>query len=350
MYQNLLKRTTAYCFVFFVMAMVGMCYFDANKVIVITDSGEGTSKPENEVAEELQTQYQLLLEDDNSITNKLVIPLEDTIMAEDVQIQNHYIDNELWIGIEGATTEFYSKEYVRGNMENVQYGGYDVVDEVLWIKFALRDTFEFESTMNKGKLTIKAEKPREIYEKIIVIDAGHGGEDRGYTYGRISEKDIVLDVLLLLQERMKESDIKVYYTRTDDSAVDNEKRAQLANNVDADMLISIHMSYAEDLTENGVTTIYNGDYFIQDFNSIALANELEQAVAGATGAKANGLLDATEEEILIEQARIPAAQVNIGYLSNEEELDYLTEEEYQRLIADGIYKAIIDIYEETLNR
>ena len=348
MYQNLLKRTTIYCFVFFVMAMVGMCYFDANKIIVIADSGEGTSKPENEVLGKLETQYQLLMEDDNSTTNKFVIPLEDAIMAEDVQIQNHYVDNELWIGIEGATTEFYSREYVRGNLESVQYGGYDVVDEVLWIKFALRDTFEFESTMNKGKLTIKAEKPREVYDKIIVVDAGHGGDDKGYTYGRISEKDIALEVLLLLQEKMKESDIKVYYTRTEDVAVDNGQRAQLANSVDADMVISIHVSYDENLSENGVTTIYNGDYFIQDFNSISLANELEQAVAGATGAKANGLIDATEEDVLIEQAKIPAAQVNIGYFSNEEELDYLTEAEYQKLIADGIYQAITDIYEESL--
>ena len=348
MYQNLLKRTTIYCFVFFIMAMVGMCYFDANKIIVIADSGEGTSKPENEVLGKLETQYQLLMEDDNSTTNKFVIPLEDAIMAEDVQIQNHYVDNELWIGIEGATTEFYSREYVRGNLESVQYGGYDVVDEVLWIKFALRDTFEFESTMNKGKLTIKAEKPREVYDKIIVVDAGHGGDDKGYTYGRISEKDIALEVLLLLQEKMKESDIKVYYTRTEDVAVDNGQRAQLANSVDADMVISIHMSYDENLSENGVTTIYNGDYFIQDFNSISLANELEQAVAGATGAKANGLIDATEEDVLIEQAKIPAAQVNIGYFSNEEELDYLTEAEYQKLIADGIYQAITDIYEESL--
>lgn len=348
MHQNLLKRTTIYCFVFFIIAMVGMCYFDANKIIVIADSGEGTAKPESEVTEELQTQYQLLMEDDNSVANKFIIPLEDTIMAEDVQIQNHYIDNELWIGITGATTEFYSKEYVKGNMENVQYGGYDVVDDVLWIKFAMKDTFEFESTMNNGKLTIKAQKPSEVYDKIVVIDAGHGGEDKGHTYGRICEKDIVLDILLLLQEKMKDSDIKVYYSRTDDTAVDDEKRVQLANNVDADMVISIHLSNDEDLTKNGVTTIYNGDYFIQNFNSILLADKLEQAVAGATGAKANGLEDATEDEFLIEQAKIPAAQVNIGYLSNEEELDYLTESEYQKLIAEGIYNAITDIYEEIL--
>lgn len=346
MHQNFLKKTTIYCFVFFIIAMAGMLYFDANKVIVIAASGEGISKPDSEMTENLQTQYQLLLKNDNSGKNQIVIPLEDTIMAENVQVQNHYIDNELWIGIEGATAEFYSREYITGNMDNVQYGGYDVVDDVLWIKLAMKDTYEFESTMNNGKLTIKAEKPRDVYDKIIVVDAGHGGEDKGYFEGRTSEKDIVLNVLLLLQEKFKESDIKVYYTRTDDTLIDNEKRVLLANNVQADMLISIHTSFDEDTTMSGITTIYNGDYFIQNFNSINLADKLEQAVVLTTGNQANGLLEATEEDVLVKRAKIPAAQVNIGYLSNEEEKEFLTQSEYQELVAEGIYEAVIGIYEE----
>ena len=350
MHQRLLKRTTIYCFVFFIIAMAGMLYFDANKIIVIADSSESTLKLESEMKENLQTQYQLLLKSETSGRNQIVIPLEDTIMAEDVQVQNHYIDNELWIGIQGATTDFYSKEYVTGNLENVSYGGYDVVEDVLWIKLAMKDTFEFESTMNNGKLTIKAEKPSDVYDKIIVIDAGHGGEDKGHIAGRNNEKDVTLDILLLLQEKFKDSEIKVYFTRTDDAQVDNEKRIQLANSVDADMLISLHTSYSDDVTMYGVTTIYNGDYFIQNFGSVQLADKLEQAVAIYTGANANGLIEATEEDFLVKEAKIPAAQINIGYLSNEAEKALLTEEEYQKLIAEGIYQAILEIYEENLGK
>lgn len=350
MYQKLLKRTTLYCFVFFIIAMAGMFYFDANKIIVIADSSVNLSMPEGESQEELKTQYQLLLKSNNEGKDRIIIPLEDTIMAEDVHIQNHYIDNELWVGIQGATTEFYSQEYVTGNLENVSYGGYDVVDDVLWIKLSMKDTYEFESTMNNGKLTINAEKPQDVYEKIIVIDAGHGGDDKGYIEGRVSEKDIALNVLLLLQEKLKDSDIKVYYTRTDDVQTDAEKRVKLANSVVADMLISIHTSSAEDMTVNGVTTIYNREYFIQEFNSIYLADRLEQEVASATGANANGLLEATEDDFLVKQAKVPAAQINIGYLSNVAEKELLAENEYQELIAEGIYEAIIGIYEEILEQ
>lgn len=347
MYQKLLKRTTIYCFVFFIIAMAGMFYYDANKIIVIADSSAITAGNDGE-ENGFSTQYQLLMKSDVSGKNRFEIPLESSIMAEDVQIQNHYVEKELWIGLKGATTEFYSKEYVTGNLENVSCGGYDVLDEILWIKLAMNDVFEFESTMNNGKLTIQMDKPKDVYEKIVVIDAGHGGEDKGHINGRLCEKDIALDILLLLQEKLKDSEIKVYYTRTDDTNVDNKKCVELANNVKADMFISIHTSFSEDINVSGVTTNYNSKYFIQEFDSIALADKLERSVAGATGANALGLFEATKEDVLLKEAKVPVAQINVGYLSNEAESALLHEEEYKKMIADGIYTAIVGTYEESL--
>ncbi len=348
MYQKLLKRTTIYCFVFFIVAMTGMFYYDANKIIVIADSSAVSSAGDGESEDGFAVQYQLLMESVDNGKKQFVIPLEDSIMAEDVQIENHYVEKELWIGLNGATNDFYSREYVTGNLEYVSHGGYDIVDGILWIKLAMKDTYEFESTMNNGKLTIKMAKPKEVYDKIVVIDAGHGGEDKGDIDGRLCEKDLALNVTLLLKEKLKDSDIKVYYTRTEDTAVDDEKRVSLANSVGADMFISIHTSYAEELTESGVTTIYNPHYFIQDFDSICLADKLERSVLAVTGAKAKGLVEATEDNVLINEATVPVAQINIGYLSNEEESALLSQKEYQEMITDGIYNAIIEIYEENL--
>ena len=347
MYQKLLKRTTIYCFVFFIIAMAGMFYYDANKIIVIADSSAITAGNDGE-ENGFSTQYQLLMKSDVSEKNRFEIPLESSIMAEDVQIQNHYVEKELWIGLKGATTEFYSREYVTGNLENVSFGGYDVLDDILWIKLAMNDVFEFESTMSNGKLTIQMDKPKDVYDKIVVIDAGHGGEEKGHINGRLCEKDIALDILLLLQEKLKDGEIKVYYTRTDDTNVDSTKRVELANNVKADMFISIHTSYSEDVSVAGVTTYYNGKYFIQEFGSIALADVVERSVAGATGANALGLLEAMEDDKLLNEAKVPVAQINVGYLSNETECDLLNEEEYKKMIADGIYTAIVGIYEESL--
>ena len=95
-------------------------------------------------------------------------------------------------------------------------------------------------------------------------------------------------------------------------------------------------------------TLYNANYFIQDFDSITLADELERSVAGATGADAKGLLEAASEDFLVKEAKVPVAQINVGYVSNEGECALLNESEYKKMIADGIYDAIIGIYEEIL--
>lgn len=350
MYQNLLKKTTIYCFIFFVIAVSGMLYFDANKVIIIANAEEGTVKPDLEMEENFQTQYQLLMKNDSDTKNTIVIPLQNTILAEDVQVQNHYLDRELWIGICGGKADFYTNEYVVGDMQNVVYGGYDVVDDVLWIKISMKDTFEFENTMNSGKLTIKLKRPSEVYNKIVVLDAGHGGSDTGNSEGRTYEKEIVLDIVLLLQEKLKGSDIKVYYTRNDDNDVEMDKRVRFANSVDADMLISIHADYSDDTSKKGISSIYNSAYFIQNFDSIQLADILEKSVIKATGAKALGLLEVTDADVLTKEAKIPAAQINIGYLSNDEERKLLQEKSYQQELADGIYNAIMEVYKENLRK
>lgn len=349
MHQKLLKNTTIYCFVFFIIAMLGMIYFDANKIIVIADSSESLSSSDLEMKDNLMTQYQLLMENEKKYMDEIVIPLEETVKAENVLVENHYIDKELWIGIDGANAEFYSQQYVVGDLQNIQDGGYDIVGDILWIKLSMSKIFEYESTMNNGKLSIKMQEPDEVYDKIIVIDAGHGGEEKGSYVGRVSEKNIALDVLLILQKNLKDSGIKVYYTRTADETLEDEKRVELANNVGADMVISLHTAYDEDMTKKGVTTIYNGDYFIQKFDSIALSDILEQSVARETGAKANGLQEATDTDVLVTKAQVPVAQINLGYLSNEDDRKSLQDEEYQELIANGIYNAIMEIYEEKLN-
>ena len=61
MYQKLLKRTTAYCFVFFIIAMTGMFYYDANKIIVIADSAATGGE-----IQELKTQYLLLMKSNDT--------------------------------------------------------------------------------------------------------------------------------------------------------------------------------------------------------------------------------------------------------------------------------------------
>ena len=74
----------------------------------------------------------------------------------------------------------------------------------------------------------------------VVIDAGHGGKDPGNRGNGYYEKNIVLNIALEVGKKLEKLDYEVIYTRKDDRFVDLFKRAQIANNSNADLFISIH--------------------------------------------------------------------------------------------------------------
>lgn len=88
---------------------------------------------------------------------------------------------------------------------------------------------------------------------VLVIDAGHGGSDPGAPGKKINEKDINLAVANLFGEKVSKNckGVKVVYTRPNDRFVDLDVRAQIANNVKADLFVSIHVNSAK----NGSTAV-----------------------------------------------------------------------------------------------
>lgn len=77
-------------------------------------------------------------------------------------------------------------------------------------------------------------------KELIVIDAGHGGDDPGSINGDVLEKDLNLQLALKLEEALKEGGYEVVMTRRDDSELGLYERAELANDANADLFISLH--------------------------------------------------------------------------------------------------------------
>ncbi|MDD4149560.1 MAG: N-acetylmuramoyl-L-alanine amidase [Bacteroidales bacterium] len=107
---------------------------------------------------------------------------------------------------------------------------------------------------------LKAQAPDKSKIRTVVIDPGHGGSDPG-AVGKISkEKDIALDVSLkfgkMIEDKYK--DVKVIYTRTDDSFVELYKRAKIANDNNADIFICIHVNASTSSSPYGAETFVMG--------------------------------------------------------------------------------------------
>ena len=139
----------------------------------------------------------------------------------------------------------------------------------------------------------------------IVLDAGHGGWDLG-TVGRqgLLEKDLVLDVTerlgRLLRGRLGS---EVVFTRTTDAYLPLEQRAEVANQAQADLFVSVHANYSSATSARGVETYYT------NFFSPPGSKEIETRENGTTPRPVPVSLSAGELHEKIEESRLLAASV-----------------------------------------
>lgn len=332
---------------FCVAAMTVMLLFAKNKAIVIEglaqDQVTGVtlqSSPEDNSVGELR------FTEADETADYICIPLENNILAENVTIENHYMDRQVWISIKGASEEYYAEAALSGNFSYITRGIYEIREEGVVLKLSTRELYECHSTLEEKNLYIEMIRPREVYDKIIVIDAACGGSDMGISANDILEKDIVLDIVKQAKLLLDNTDIKVYYTRTEDADVTVESRVALANEVQADMLISIRLNSGEDEEFYGVEAIYNANYYLPGFNSVSLADRVERAVVTRISGRGNGLYEAADSDILVQEAKVPVTVLQVGYASSPKEAALLNREEYRALIAAGIVDAVTKAYEE----
>lgn len=222
--------------------------------------------------------------------------------------------------------------------------------------------------------------------KKIVLDAGHGGKDPGNIGARSKEKDINLAVTLLVGKYIKENlpDVEVIYTRDDDSFPELKKRPIIANNNKADLFVSIHSNAATNKSAYGTETFVMGtkhfeanfdiikkensvifleENFEEEYegfdptspesyimfnlmskanisNSLHLADQIETQFRERVGRKSRGVKQAPLW--VLWTTSMPAVLVEVGFLSNSTEEQFLMSKQGQEYMASAIYRAIKD--------
>ncbi len=348
MQLGLMKKAAVGSVMYSIAAMGMILYLSAEKVVTISDVAQDevqsmTSTVKEEGEPEAQELAFVLGE---SNTSYLRVPLPEECKAEDIVIENHYMDQELCVLVGNAGSDFYHENAISGNRDMIRQGNYETMKNGVKLKFQLTEIFEYRTILENNDLYISFLSPREMYDKIVVIDPACGGLNAGYVENGLSEKDINLQIAQKLKEKLDKTDIKAYYTRMDDVNPEEEDRVKLANETKADMYIRIQVDANEDSSVYGTTTAYNGDYFIPGFGSVELADVLEREVVISIKGKALGLSEAQAQEYTLKHITIPAAAIKVGCITNKQEAILLGREEYCDKIASGIYNAIISVYNE----
>ncbi|MEG1000717.1 MAG: N-acetylmuramoyl-L-alanine amidase family protein [Cellulosilyticaceae bacterium] len=190
-------------------------------------------------------------------------------------------------------------------------------------------------------IQIKLVKPQEKYGKILVLDAGHGGNDGGSSGNGLKEKEVNFKQTMVVKNLIeKNTDIKVYMTREDDSTLTLAFRTDLANDINADMFVSIHNNSASPAAKGTELLYYPNS---SDTRSKQIAKLMQDNIVKATGMYNRGIKERPDLYVL-RTSKMPAVLIEGGFLSNAEDAAKLKSEDFTQKYAYAVYEAIVEAF------
>ena len=169
----------------------------------------------------------------------------------------------------------------------------------------------------------------------VALDAGHGGSASGAVYEEIMEKDITLPITLRAAELLEEKGYNVVLTRSEDVYMDLYDRCTVANNMGADIFVSIHANASVTNLDFEGTFTYS---YPESVEGERLAGFIQQSVVDAADSMDRGLL--TNDYVVLRETYMPAALLETGFMSCHRELERLIQPEYQERLAQGVARGI----------
>lgn len=183
-------------------------------------------------------------------------------------------------------------------------------------------------------------------QKIIMLDAGHGGTDPG-ALGKldgetINEKDLTLSITKKVKAILDSYGYKTAMTRTGDTLPSLAERPQMANQMGCAMFVSIHINSATSPDAYGTEVYYSDENNGQKYNMISqeLAENVLETMIKKMGSYNRGVRMANWA--VTRRSNMPAILIEVGFISNENELRKMVSSSYQDKIATGIAEGIVN--------
>lgn len=184
--------------------------------------------------------------------------------------------------------------------------------------------------------------------KLVVVDPGHGGPDRGVEAHGLTEADVVSELAAKVEGRLSAAGAQAFLTRGAGGVLGDDDRAGFANAAEADLVVSLHVDGSANPACHGVATYYYG----------TLPTPTDRGRRSVVGERLAGLV---QREIiartdfldcrthaksweLLRGTRMPAVRIELGYLTNAGDATRLSSAAFLDSVAEGIVAAIGRLY------
>lgn len=234
----------------------------------------------------------------------------------------------------------------------------------------------YKSSDNKSIIFEFNKREKSTKKPLIIIDAGHGGKDPGATANGYLEKNLVLQIVLMLREKLND-DFNIMLTRDDDFFIPLQDRPKLANESNADLFVSLHINAMPGNSDaNGVEVFYysrNESAYAKNIASVE--NSVDEKYGIKTQVtdiivndlfyqinqeRSTGLATLLVDEIVLETgfnkrprggayganfavlrgSKMPSVLIEFGFLTNKSEANKMADQRYQLKLIEGIEKAL----------
>jgi N-acetylmuramoyl-L-alanine amidase len=174
-------------------------------------------------------------------------------------------------------------------------------------------------------------------KKLIVIDAGHGGIDHGATFDEVFEKDIVTQISKKIFEKHDPSKVEIILLRDTDNNIALTDRINRINELKPDLVISLHVNKVYSNNTSSGIEAYVSEKNNNHKTSKEQAEKLLNAIANDK-LQSRGVKQANF--MILRNSNCPSVSLELGFISNENDRNYITSEEGQYEIAKNILKGI----------
>ena len=280
-------------------------------------------------------------------TDTLTLDFEEPVVHSIKRNGNSSLDISLYNVVLRNNSALMS-QVQSGNLKNAVVDKLNATQGVrILIPITDKTTVDCVENLQSTKLVFNITNPVQVQKtgkallnkKVIVIDPGHGGTDPGAMRDGVMEKNIVLDIAKIVEQKLKNQGATVYMSRNNDTFVSLSDRVVFSNNRRPDVFVSIHINASENAAVYGIETHYYKD------NSVDLAKYMHKSIIQKINDKDRGILKS--RFYVIRNTDAPSVLLELGFISNEKERTLMQTQERQEAFADAITEGLINYLNST---
>lgn len=182
-------------------------------------------------------------------------------------------------------------------------------------------------------------------ERLVILDAGHGGYDLGCRLAACNEKSLALSTAFLTKKKLTDKGYKVLLTRSRDVFLPLSKRVQIANDTKSKIFVSVHFNSAKNTDAKGIEVFfYKSKDKFRTQASKALAVRVLSKMVDLTEAKNRGVKHGNFH--VIRETSMPAILVEGGFITNDDERALLRDVKYREKLSKGIAEGVDSFFQQ----